>query len=87
MYKLLNSEPSTVKTTPLLLARMLDHLVLTGPFEQHGCLPGYLENHLVGLRVVSVVTTSLDSLLLLQDKFSLQEVLLRQQRAVTTENG
>jgi hypothetical protein len=90
MYQLLNSEPSTSKTTPTMLTRLLSHLVLSDPSEpgdKQESLIGHLENHLVGLRVVSMVTTSLDTLLLLQDKFNLMEVLLGQQRAVAMENG
>ena len=73
-----------------MLTRLLSHLVLSDPSEpgdKQESLIGHLENHLVGLRVVSMVTTSLDTLLLLQDKFNLMEVLLGQQRAVAMENG
>ena len=87
MYELLNSELSASKTTPTTLAGLLDHLMLTDSADKRTSLLGYHENHLVGLRVVSVVTTCLDNLLLMQDKFNLTEVLLGQQRAVAMENG
>ena len=87
MYELLTSELSASKTTPTTLAGLLDHLVLNDSADKEASLIGYLENRLVGLRIVSVVTTCLDNLLLLQDKFNLTEVLLGQQRAVAMENG
>ena len=76
MYELLNSDLSTSETTPT--SRLLDHMMLS---------PRYPESQLISSRVVSMVMTSLDTLILLQDKYDLTERLLGQQRAVAMDNG
>ena len=81
MCELLNSDLST---TPTLILRLFGNLITSGLSPQKSLL-GYPENHIIGARVISMVTTSLDTLLLLQQKCNLTDLLLRQQRMVTME--
>ena len=86
-YQLLSSEVSSSETTPTSLDQLLDRLVLIDSAHKQRALLGYPESHLVGLRVVSVVTTSLDSLLLLQQKYGFLDTLLALQREGSMETG
>ena len=82
MYELLNSDLSTLETTPTLVSWLLQS-------NSHASLPqrSSLEEQLIISRVISIVTTSLDTLILLEDKYNLLETLLQQQRAASMENG
>ena len=86
MYELLTSDLSTPETTPSLITRLFGNLK-TADLSPQELLLGYPENHIISARVISVVTTSLNTLLLLQQKFNLTDMLLRQQKMVATETG
>ena len=82
MYELLNSDLSTSDTTPTLILWLLGNESGTSSTQRSS-----LEDQLIRLKVISIVTTSLDTLVLLEDKYSLLETLLYQHKNLALENG
>ena len=79
MHQLLNSDLCTSETTPTLISWLIGNDTRTSPQRSS------LEHQL--MRVISMVTTSLDTLILLEDKYSLLQTLLQQQKALSVDNG
>ena len=81
LHELLNSELSTSNTASTLISWLLGN-------QKESSLPQTSSlDQLVRARIISIATSSLDSLLLLQDRYNILDVLLRQQAAAAMENG
>ena len=90
LFELLNvttPQEATPTATPTTLFQLLDRLVLVDSAPKQHALLGYEESHLVGVRIVSVVTTCLDSLLLLQERTGFLDALISLQREERRDDG
>jgi len=65
------------RRVPETISDLLDKLVFINSVDKMKSLFNYEQSHVFGLRLLSILTSCLDTMLLLQQKYSFQELLLR----------
>ncbi len=83
------ADKSTPSSDSLAVRSLIDELVVVDTSEKVGRLLNFEEEHRAGLELVLVLTSCLDTLLLLDVQFSLRPLLLRlqQQCLISAEEG
>jgi hypothetical protein len=90
VYEILEHDPQTLQDSddesdsssrfiPSTISDLLNSLVFIDSVEKVERLFNFEQSHVFGLRLLSVLTSCLDTMLLVEEKFAFQELLLRHQ--------
>ncbi|XP_077600350.1 protein broad-minded [Stigmatopora nigra] len=77
---LANKSEYTLREVPSSVPDLIDRLIAVNSFDKIHSLFHYEQSHAFGLRLLSVLCSSLDSLLLLESQYSICSTLLQSQR-------
>jgi hypothetical protein len=74
-----DDESDSSRFIPSTISEMLNSLVFIDSVKKIERLFNFEQSHVFGLRLLSVLTSCLDTMLLIEEKFAFQELLLRHQ--------